>query len=52
MGVSDFLKKIGILKTWNSSGSYKNATERPDKFVEKDNYDGVENTTIDSSFDE
>ena len=49
MGVTDFLKKIGILKTWNASGTYTNAAERPNKFVEKDLYDGVENTTIDSS---
>jgi hypothetical protein len=52
MGFLDFLKKIGILKTWNSGGTYKNAGQRPDKFVEKDLYDGAESSTFDSSSDE
>lgn len=48
MGLVELLKKIGILKTWNSSGTYKKATERPDKFVEKDLYDGAESQVYDS----
>lgn len=51
MGFVDFLKKIGVIKNWNSTGTYKNATERPKKFVEKDVYDGVKDDSF-SSFDE
>lgn len=44
----DFLKKIGVIKNWNSKGTYKDAAKRPDKFVEKDLYDGAESQSFSS----
>jgi hypothetical protein len=48
MSLIEFLRKIGILKSWNSSGKYCSGDKRPDKFVEKDLYDGAESQVFDT----
>lgn len=36
MGIIDWLRKLGILRTGAIKASYRNATERPDEFLMSD----------------